>query len=196
MLEFTRVCQKSASDEASPTWYLEQENVRDLLDRLKPKFRRILSRASIPPEDAEDLVQETVLGWIQKRRTVRDPEAWLLAGLKFKCMAYWRGRRRCLYRAVDQALLDVVCEPSSRPDEDLERSQDFKKLLAQISVRCRSLLDLRYKWGLRPPEVAQRLGYRRSSISNITRRCLTALTRELVAVGYPCSSDHGRASKS
>lgn len=172
-----------------------RETVSELLERVRPKFGRILAKSSIPPADAEDLIQDTVLSWIQKQHDIRDPEAWLVAGLRFRCLVYWRGRRRCLYRAVDEVILEEFSEPSPPSTREVDLSHDLQKLLGQISGRCRSLLDLRYKWGLRPPEVAERLGYRRSSISNITRRCLTALTRELIAVGYQGSSSHVSTSE-
>jgi DNA-directed RNA polymerase specialized sigma24 family protein len=56
-------------------------------------------------------------------------------------------------------------------------------------VRCRSLLQLRFRLGYEPPEVAERLGYRASSIGKITTRCLAALSRELFAAGLAVDPD-------
>ena len=46
------------------------------------------------------------------------------------------------------------------------------------------LLKLRYGLGYGPTEVAEQMGYRTSSIRKVTNRCLAALTRQLLAVGF------------
>jgi DNA-directed RNA polymerase specialized sigma24 family protein len=56
--------------------------------------------------------------------------------------------------------------------------------MSRLSTRCRSLLKLRYGLGYGPTEVAEQMGYRTSSIRKVTNRCLAALTRQLLAVGF------------
>ena len=162
----------------------QNEALERLLDAVTPRFKRILCRSRIPEQDAEDLVQELLLSYISKSSEVRDPQAWLTSAMKYRCLMYWRRRRRRLWVAVDQALLDALIEPDSSDEERVALAHDFDRVLPQIPPRCRSLLQLRYGMGLKPREVARVLGYSRSSVWNITKRCLSALTRRLLVAGY------------
>ena len=121
---------------------------------------------------------------VRRFGSVQNPEAWLITALRIQCRLYWRRRRRCLYQAVDEALLESLAETESSPADQYDLVHDLERMLSQISRRCRSILKLRYGLGLKPKEVAQQLGYRRSSMSTLTKRCLSALTRRLVASGY------------
>ena len=151
---------------------------------MRPKLKAILYRHRIPVEDTEDLIQETLLTLVRRRLEIRDPEAWVIAVLKKKCLMYWRARRRRLYRAVEEGLLDVLAAPQAPPTRRIDLERDFGKLLHQMPSRCQDLIRLRFALGFNPREIAERLGYRISSISKITQRCLAALTRELLAAGY------------
>ena len=180
---------------ASQSHQAQSEALEQLLDVVTPRFKRILCRSRIPEQDAEDLVQELMLSYISKSAEVRNPEAWLTAAMKYRCLMYWRSRRRRLWVAVDEALLDALTEPSASDADRLELAHDFDRVLPQIPPRCRSLLQLRYGLGLKPREVARELGYSRSSVWNITKRCLTALTRRLLVAGYyDLARDDERAS--
>ncbi len=160
------------------------DEVAALLAEQRPKLGRILGHFRIPEQDAEDLLQDVLLSMVSRDESLESPEAWLLAGLRYRCLMYWRSRRRGLYRAVDEALLESLAEPE-RPDvERQEIAHDLSRCLTEIPSRCRTVLKLRYTLGMRPPEVARQLGYNRSSIATVTRRCLAALCQKLVGVGY------------
>ncbi|HTQ80209.1 MAG TPA: sigma-70 family RNA polymerase sigma factor [Thermoanaerobaculia bacterium] len=155
----------------------------DFLHEVEPRLKRLLSSYRIPVPDAEDLVQQALLALIYHWDKIRDPECWLMGTLKRHCLMYWRGRRRRLYRAVDSTILEWLSEPVSAPQERRDLLADLDSLIRRLPPRCRSLLQLRFRLGYEPPEVAARLGYRTSSIGKITNRCLAALNRELLASG-------------
>jgi RNA polymerase sigma factor (sigma-70 family) len=155
----------------------------DFLRRVEPRLKRLLSSYRIPVADAEDLVQQALLALLYQWETVRDPECWLMGTLKRRCLMYWRGHRRSLYRAVDTAILEWLSEPVAAPQERSDLLTDLENLIGKLPQRCRSLLRLRFRLGYEPPEVAAKLGYRASSIGKITTRCLAALNRELLASG-------------
>jgi hypothetical protein len=94
---------------------------------------------------------------------------------------YWRAYRRRLYLAVDAALLDCLSEPVAPPQERDDLLHDLRQMIERLPPRCRSLLALRFQLGYEPAEVARRLGYRGSSIGQVTHRCLAALSREMLA---------------
>jgi RNA polymerase sigma factor (sigma-70 family) len=161
-----------------------------LLERVEPRMRRLLSVYRIPPEDAEDLVQQTLLVLLYQWDKIRDPECWVLGTLKRHCLMYWRTQRRRLYSAVDAAILEWLSEPVAPPQERADLLCDLESLIERLPARCRSLLKLRFRLGYEPPEVAARLGYRVSSIGKITTRCLAALSRELMAAGITADVLH------
>ncbi|HEX5759296.1 MAG TPA: RNA polymerase sigma factor [Thermoanaerobaculia bacterium] len=173
---------------------LDQPELRESLNKLltdsRPRLERVLRHFEVPPEDAEDILQDAQLTLIYKWDKVRSPESWLIGTVKKKCIMYWRKRRGSLCDAVDTAILELVSVPQAPPQEKADLASDLNRVLSRLSSRCRSLLRLRYGLGYGPNEVAEQMGYRSSSIRKVTNRCLAALTRQLLAVGFHKESEH------
>jgi RNA polymerase sigma factor (sigma-70 family) len=167
----------------SPKSSQPQVSFEDLLKTIEPKLKRVLATYRIPPEDAEDVLQQSLLALLHQWDIVRDPESWLVGTLRRHCFMYWRKQRRRLYSAVDSAILEWLCEPVAPPQERADLLCDLRTLIGRLPSRCRLLLELRFQLGYEPAEVARRLGYRDSSIGKITTRCLAALSRALLADG-------------
>ena len=155
----------------------------EFLRRMEPRLKRLLGTYHIPPEDAEDVLQQTLLALLYQWERVRDPECWLLGTLKRHCLMYWRNSRRRIYSAVDSTVLEWLSEPVAPSQERSDMLCDLENLLGRLPLRCRSLLRLRFRMGFEPTEIARVLGYQPSSIGKITNRCLAALSRELFAAG-------------
>lgn len=160
-----------------------ESSLEQFLDQIQPRLKVLFARHRIPPQDTEDILQQTLLALVYQWTNVRDPEAWLFGTLRNKCRLYWRDRRRKLYEAVDTAVLEWIAEPQPPHQEREELWYDFETLIDQLPERCRNLLRLRYGLGYEPPEIADQLGYSRASISKVTTRCLAALTHRLVESG-------------
>ena len=171
---------KMAVSDQSP----ERESLDQLLRRLRPRLKQVLGRYRIPAHDAEDLVQEALISTIQKWEVIQDPEAWLLVTLRNRCVVYWRKRRNNLYNSVDTAILELLSEPVAAPQEKAELLWDLNNLLDELPPRCRKLLRLRYGLGFDSSEVAERMGYHPSSVRKVARRCMAALTYEMVTRGF------------
>lgn len=166
--------------------------LRALLVELRPSFAAILARFGVPPQDAEDRVQDALLGYLAKRRHILNPQAWLRGALKNECRMYWRSRGRSITVAVDQALLDVVADASGPEQERAVLRRNLKRWISKLDYRCREILRLRYSLGYEPREVAEEMGYKPGSIDKITRRCLEALAKKasaLAARRQPSSRD-------
>ncbi|HEX2465494.1 MAG TPA: sigma-70 family RNA polymerase sigma factor [Thermoanaerobaculia bacterium] len=163
----------------------------DAVVRLERSGRLYLRRHRLPPEDADDILQQTLLVFLIKQDEIYNPEAWLRGALRKRCLFYWRRRRKSLFTAVDASILEALAAPSA-PDQtandDVKR--DLGRALESIPPRCRALLQLRYARDCDPQEAAAQLGYRPSGAYKIFERCLAALTRGLVATGFvkerPC----------
>jgi RNA polymerase sigma factor (sigma-70 family) len=169
-----------------------RESLNKLLKMARPRLERVLRHFEVPPEDAEDILQDAQLTLLYKWDKIRSPESWRVGTVKKKCIMYWRRRRGSLCDAVDSAILELISMPQPPDQERTELSHDINRVLAQLPSRCRSILRLRYGLGYGPTEVAEQMGYRASSIRKVTNRCLAALTRQLVAVGFqkdPSSTD-------
>jgi RNA polymerase sigma factor (sigma-70 family) len=158
-------------------------SVELFLERVRPRLKCVFVHYHIPPEDAEDLLQQALLAFVRHSGEVRDPGAWLAGILRHKCLLYWRARRRKVYDTVDDAVLEWMAKPQAPAQEDADLRHDLAAMIERLPRRCRSLLQLRYGLGYEAPELAERLGYRPSSIGKITTRCLSALTNLLVAAG-------------
>jgi RNA polymerase sigma factor (sigma-70 family) len=161
----------------------ERDSFDDFLKKVEPRLKRVLATYRIPTDDAEDVLQQTLLALVYQWDRVRDPECWLLGTLKRHCLMYWRTNRRRIYSTVDTTILEWLSEPVAPSQERSDLLCDLENLLGRLPSRCRSLLHLRFQLGYEPVEVARRLGYRASSIGKITTRCLAALSRELLAAG-------------
>ena len=154
-----------------------------LLRRLHPRLRRELVRYGIPLEDAEDLLQETLMALVFKWDSIRNPEAWLFSTLRNRCVIYWRQKDEAVYDAVDTAILDVLAGPQSPPQEQADLRHDLNAALSKLPRRCRDVLRLRYGLGHKSSEIAEELGYETMGMRKLTTRSLALLTRELRAAG-------------
>jgi RNA polymerase sigma-70 factor (ECF subfamily) len=162
----------------------EEPVLEEILKRIEPKLKRILFRHRIPAQDADDLLQETLLIMVSKAGTIRSPEAWILATLANRCIIYWRRYRNRLWDQVDTAILELLADGEAPAQEREELRFDLESLLSGMPERCRSLLRLRYGLGCSAAETAERLGYCKSSIRKVTHRCLATLTERLLGAGF------------
>lgn len=158
-----------------------EADLAGLLRRMSAELDAILRRFRIPPEDAEDLVQQVLLQFVRKRAQIQAPEAWLRGALRNECRMYWRGRSRRRTVAVDQAVLDVVAGGSGEEPERAILRRSLGRWVASLPWKCRSLLRMRYDLGLDVRDVAERSGYRPASVDKVTKRCLDALSRKMAA---------------
>ena len=159
----------------------------ELLEQLRPRLRRVLRARRIPAEDAEDLIQNALMALVDDWDRVRDPEAWTVGTVRKLCLMYWRSRSRCLYDAVEPPTLEWLAGGERAPQEHRELEHDLGTMMARLPDRYRTVLRLRYGLGCKTTEVAERTGYRTSSIGKITSRSLEALGREMAHGGYRAS---------
>lgn len=167
---------------------LDQDRIQDdlpqLVERLESEFSRLFTYFRIPAQDAEDLLQDTLLLFLTKRPQIVTPDAWLVGTLRYRCLLYWRKRRRRLMEAVDETLLLELAGSAAPRQENDDLARDLSGAIGRLPDRCRSLLRLRYGLGCDDPEVAERMGYSPTGIRKIAHRCLAALTHQLLAGGY------------
>lgn len=161
-----------------------EDDILSLLAGLEASLARTLSRFRIPAQDAEDLLQDTLLLFLTKRAEVRDPAAWISTTLRHRCIIYWRRRRHALVQTVDEALMEALGGGCEGEQNRSLLACDLSRAIAHLPERCRAILRQRYALDRDGSEVAASLGYRESSIRQVTNRCLSALSAQMVSGGY------------
>lgn len=162
---------------------ITEETFDELLERLRPRLKQILYRYQVPPEDAEDILQEALLATVLKWERIRNPEAWLVVTLKNRCLIYWRRRRGSVFTAMDTIGLELVSEPEEPPQEREHLRWDVESLIENLPTRHQDLLRMRYLMGHTPSEVADQLGYQRSSVRKLASRALARLSEQVESSG-------------
>lgn len=153
------------------------------VDQLEPKIERLLTRFRVPPDDAQQILDEIMLAMLTKRERIRDPERWLLRTLKNRCVMYWQNRRRRLYRILDSGLLTILTSRQVPEAEKEALRGELGSLLEGLRPGCRTLLTRRYGLG----EASQRIDpepWRAEDDGDELMRCLGALTRRFL-LGAP-----------
>jgi RNA polymerase sigma factor (sigma-70 family) len=166
----------------------EEDDLEELLRRLKPSFAAILRRFRIPPQDSQDRTQNVLLHYLYKRSQVRNPAAWLRGALRRECLMYLRSCRRSRTVAVDAAILEFLGGSLVPDAERADLRRRLGKWFRKMSYKCRKLLRLRYFEELDAKETAQRTGFKPSSVDKVTRRCVEALARKIASVASAIST--------
>ncbi len=159
---------------------IPEPEARELLDNFRAQARKLLARFRIPSQDAEDLLQDTLLLYLSSDPDVPCIESWLQGTLKNRCLVYWRERRRQFYRTMDLALLDSLSQPTAPSQEHRIYLAEVIRHLDELKGPCASLLKLRYQSDFKPSQLADRLGYSRTGIYKIIERCVAALSKRLL----------------
>lgn len=162
----------------------QDDELSALLENLEPEVRRLLLRFRIPAQDAEDLLQDSLLVFLTKRRAITSPGAWILSALRNRCLVYWRNRRRRLFEVIDESILEELAGPAPDDHRRKDLAHDLSGALSHLPVRCRSVLRLRYGLECDSSEIASRLGYQAGTVRQVTLRCLSALSRQLLSTDF------------
>ena len=155
----------------------EDEPIERFLERIRPRVKRVLRSYDIPPEDAEDILQEALLDAVRKWDTIQHMESWLLGTLGYKCSHYWRRQRGARVQAVDMPELEELAPPQPPAQERDGVLLDLHSLMRGLGKKHQAALWLRFGLGLSTEEVARRLGYCSSSIRKLTARSMARLHR-------------------
>lgn len=166
------------------------EGIAALLQRIRPRLLRILSRTRIPASDHEDLLQDALLELVARWPLIHQPEGWLLVTLRHKCLNYLRAHRRLSERFV--AIPSDALEQRAAPVDEPSRRLDLAKLVRALPARQQRILWLFYGLGLSEREVALGLSAQRPvpvhSLHKDRWRAVSRLRHELEESRKPASS--------
>ncbi len=151
-----------------------------VVERVRPALRRLLAARRVPPQDAQDLVQEALValvdGWASLD-TVASLDAWLIGTLRNRIALYHRVRQ-ARQRAIERLLREL---PRSEPAPQTRRdsARDARALTAKLSPRARSVLYFHHGEEMEPEEIARRCGCRAISVRSIAYRALKEVRRDI-----------------
>lgn len=150
-------------------------NHSNRLEELVNKHESTLFRAALAilgdVQEAEDVVQETFLRYLEKRPELRDGEhekAWLLKVTANRCKSVLRQRLR--HPAVE--LLDVY----PAPDMDC---RELMEAIFALPARQRAAVHLHYYEGYTSEEIGAILGQRPGTVRSHLSRARDSLRRYL-----------------
>lgn len=149
-----------------------------VLLRARPSLKRVLGYFRIPPEDAEDLMQQACLHTFRRWGDIYNYEGFLTGVLAQLCRAYWRRACRSRLSQVDVGDLEHLARPVPPGQRRVECSLDLLRLLSALRPRDRLILRLRYVEGLTAVEVADLLGMRVANTRKVVQRARARLLKE------------------
>jgi RNA polymerase sigma factor (sigma-70 family) len=131
-----------------------------LITHLIAHVRALPRRWGVPPADSEDIVQHALLLLVTKWHSIDDPERWVVGTVRNLCRSYRRDRSRERTDAVSPDELEILAGVERPAQLLLDVRLDLEALCSCLPSRCRQVLRLYYRLGLRFAEVARELGLR------------------------------------
>jgi RNA polymerase sigma-70 factor (ECF subfamily) len=172
---------------------IEKKFLDTTIRSLRPRMIGILRQHRVGLDEGEDLIQETVFEALRQWERIECLEAWCLVVLRNRA----RGRNRRRTRELEVGLgsreeLEDLAPEEEAPQLMREMWIDLFNVAARtLSVRARTLLQVRYVEGYTTEETAQLLGCRANSVRKMCSRAWIKLA-EAYAAG---SSGHSRNRK-
>lgn len=176
----------------------DQDALGALLYRHAPSVHRFGLKMCKDPEDANDIVQETMLAAARGARDFRGASSlttWLYTIARSFCIKA-RRRGRAETATLDEEGVMEVASPESTPDEiasDREVGDALEKAIAALEPMYREVLVLRDVEGLTAPEVAEVLGIGNDAVKSRLHRARAAVRERLAPLMTPGIGPRGEA---
>ena len=140
------------------------EQYRDLLVHVAcRKFR-------VPDSDAENLMQEVFLAYIQTEARVEDTKAWLVAAMCNASRHYWRQNSRT--EQMPEDIGDHTDPGSHGLADQFAMSLTLRKAIRYLQPKCRETLYLHYYEGRSAADVAREMDTTSRYAEKLIHNCL------------------------
>ena len=150
-----------------------------LTGHLRAYYRRRFARIGHGPTEAEDLVQESLLG-VHTHRHTYDPSRrftpWVHAIARYKFLDYLRRKKSSLNDIPVERAEELVAESETSV---VESSLDLKRLMVKISPKARQAIHYLKLQGLSVSEAAARCRMSESAVKVAAHRGLKALVLQI-----------------
>ncbi len=133
---------------------------------------------------AEDVAQESFVQAFRQLHSLRRPEAfvgWLGCIVRRRCADHVRQARRRRTVSIEQIPFTVLTDASAPRAEEVSDTQleQVRHAVAELPVRYREIVLLRFMDGLNYNEIARRLGQRPGTVRVRLHRALGRLRHQL-----------------
>jgi RNA polymerase sigma-70 factor (ECF subfamily) len=169
----------------------DKDALETLLLRYQPRVYRFGMKMCGDPDDASDVLQETLLAMARSVRDFRGASSlstWLYTIARSFCI---KKRRRSRFAPAEEQSLDAVLsdhdvrlqDPRRNPEEDLAGRQVeavLARAIAALDPMYREVLILRDIEGLRAPEVAEVLGIGVDAVKSRLHRARLAVRQAIL----------------
>lgn len=161
---------------------LAQTDFERLCSEVAPQAYVLLTRAGVAREDAEDLLQDCLVRLFEVWSQLRDPVAWFLSALHYAVLAH---RRAVRARLADDLRCDLEARLQRPTAVDSTARLDLARAVARLSADQREILQLRFRHGLEPVDIARLKGCSTRNVRKRTALCLKTLRARLSAESAP-----------
>ena len=95
-----------------------------------------MRRYNVPPDDAEALVHDTFIAYLERHTVIRELKPWLMGAVSNSCKHYWRDRKR------EAPMPDAIDETPAAGDEADEWAWRISvgAVVARLGEKCRETL--------------------------------------------------------
>ncbi len=125
----------------------------------------------IPPDDAEELVHDTFMAYLQRHTDIRNVKGWLSATVRNRCMNYLRDRRGRQHEVPLTATTDAVDEAAQLEIEGCIRRLSAVAVFAQLGEKCLETLRGHFLSQESMERIADRLLITKAYAERLFRRC-------------------------
>jgi RNA polymerase sigma factor (sigma-70 family) len=132
----------------------------------------------IPESDAEGLIQEVFLSFIQTPSKIENVRGWLVAAMCNASRAYWRSQGRT--ESLPEDFGDHGDPDSQAIADSFAMRMTVRQALNYLQPRCRETLWLHYFEGRSAPDVARELETTTRYAEKLIHNCLKRV-REIYA---------------
>lgn len=147
----------------------------DVVERLYVDHRNLLMYVAcrkfrIPDSDAENLIHEVFLSFIQTGTRIENVRAWLVAAMCNASRHYWRSQGRT--ESLPDNFSDH-CDPGSQGlEQKFALKMTIRQALDYLQPRCRETLWLHYFEGRSASDVARELETTNRYAEKLIHNCL------------------------
>ena len=116
-----------------------------VIEQVRPQLARLLGAYRIPAVEAEDLVQDALLGLVANWPDVREPCSYLVGATRHLCRFYVRQqiRQRARIALTDPDQLERLAGSAPSGQDERDALADVERLVRTLGPRPRRLLRLR-----------------------------------------------------
>jgi RNA polymerase sigma factor (sigma-70 family) len=161
----------------------DRERLTEWLERAHGQLLRSVQRLGVPPRDAEDVIQDALIGVIERWKEFETFDkflAYCLTRARWRAFDAWkkRPRERLESDLSENERARVLGHPDPQDAEATLREHEMMDAVQQLPARSREVILLSAS-GMNSFEIAKRLGIEPTSVRSLLRHA-----RYRIALGW------------